>query len=73
METAIRLKGQLAYGSRRDVGYAPERLAALRRDYQAARLAESIRRIVQESGPFTTEQAEELTNIITGSAADTAA
>lgn len=68
METAARIKAQLAYGSRRDVGYPPERLATLRRDYHAARLAENIRRVIRESGPFTPEQARSLAGIITGSA-----
>jgi hypothetical protein len=70
MNKAAHLKGQLAYGSRRDVAYPPERLASLRRDYQAARLAESIRSILRQSGPFTPEQASELTHIISGRPAD---
>lgn len=65
MPTAAHFKAQLAYGSRRDVRYPPERLAALRSEYRAARLAESIRRLVNESGPFTAEQAQNLTKIIT--------
>lgn len=65
MQTAAHFKAQLAYGSRRDVRYPPERLAALRSEYRAARLAESIQRSVSESGPFTAEQAQNLTRIIT--------
>lgn len=65
-KSSAHIRAQLAYGSRRDVAYSPERLATLRRDYHAARLAESIRRMVKESGPFTPEQARELTSIISG-------
>lgn len=72
METASRIKAQLAYGSRRDVRYPPERLATLRREYYAARLAENIRRAVKQAGPFTLEQAQELSNIITGTTAQEA-
>lgn len=72
METAARIKAKLAYGSRRDIGYTPERLATLRREYYAALLGENIRRAVEESGPFTTEQTQELTHIITGTNAQEA-
>lgn len=72
METAAHIKAQLGYGSRRDVAYSPERLAELRRDYHAARLAESIRHVVKQSGPFTPEQTQELSHIITGIAAQEA-
>lgn len=72
MEPAARIKAKLAYGSRQDVRYAPEHLAALRRDYHAARLAESIRDAVEQSGPFTPEQTQELTHIIAGSNAQEA-
>jgi hypothetical protein len=61
-----RIKAQYAYNSRPDVGCPPDVLAGLKRDYHAARLAENIRRVVQEAGPFTAEQARELTRIITG-------
>lgn len=71
-KSAAHIKAQLAHGSRRGTRYPPERLAALRRDYHAARLAENIRRIVQEAGPFTAEQAEELNHIITGTNAQEA-
>jgi hypothetical protein len=64
-----RIKAQYAYNSRRDSGCSPEALANLKRDYQAARLAENIRRVVEESGPFTPEQTQELAHIITGNAA----
>ena len=73
METAARIKAQLAYGSRQGSRYSTEHLATLRRDYHAARLAESIRRVVQESGPFTPEQSRELAGILTESAAEVAA
>jgi hypothetical protein len=66
VEPAARIKAKLAYGSRQDIRYAPEHLAALRRDYHAARLAESIRNAVEQSGPFTPEQTQELTHIIAG-------
>jgi hypothetical protein len=61
-----RIKAQYAYGSRRDVGNPPERVAELRRDYHAARLAETIQAAIRESGPFTAEQIRELAGIITG-------
>jgi hypothetical protein len=65
VETAAHFKAQLAYGSRRDVSYPPERLAKLRRDYYSARQAENIRSAIRESGPLTPEQAQELTHLIT--------
>lgn len=71
-QRTARIKAQYAYNSRRDSGCSPEALAGLKRDYQAARLAESIRRVVRESGPFTAEQARELTSIITGTSEATA-
>jgi hypothetical protein len=64
METAAHFKAQLAYGSRRDVSYPPERLAELRRDYRSARLAENIRNAIREAGPLTAAQAHDLTNLI---------
>ncbi|WP_427130240.1 hypothetical protein [Pseudarthrobacter sp. S9] len=66
MDTPAHIRARLAYGSRRDVQYPPEVLADLRRDYHAARLAENIRRVVKESGPFTAEQKMALACIITG-------
>lgn len=66
MSKAAHLRGQLAYRSRKDVACPPERLAELRRDYQAARLADDLRTIVQTSGPFTPDQARELAGIIGG-------
>lgn len=65
MATAANLKAQLAYGSRRDVQYPPERLAQLRRDYQAAHLAENIQRAIKAAGRLSAEQAKELKHLIT--------
>lgn len=62
-----RLKAQVAYYSRHDIGCPPEKLQALRLAYQAARLGEHIRRVVNESGPLTTEQAQFLAKILTES------
>lgn len=73
MSKAAHLKGQLAYRSRKDVACPPERLAELRRDYQAARLAEDLRSIVRKAGPFTPDQARELAGIIRGKTATQAA
>lgn len=70
---AARIKAQLAYGSRRDAGYSQERLAELRRDYYAARLADDIRNTAQKSGPFTAEQSNELKHLITETTAPPAA
>jgi hypothetical protein len=72
VETAAHIKGQLAYGSRRDVRYPPERLPTLRRNYHAARLAERSRHIVTEAGPGTEDLAHELTHIMTGTKAQEA-
>lgn len=72
METAAHFKAQLAYGSRRDVKYPPERLSQLRRDYYSARLAENIRNAIRASGPLTADQAHELKNIITETTAQEA-
>lgn len=72
MATAAHLKAQLAYGSRRDVQYPPERLAQLRRDYQAAHLAENIRGAITAAGCLTAEQAKELKHLITETTAEEA-
>jgi len=64
-KSASQLKAQLAHGSRKGTRYPPEQLAALRRDYHAIRLEETLRRIVKEAGPFTAEQAQTLAAIIT--------
>jgi hypothetical protein len=61
---AARRKAQYAYGSRRDVGNSPERVAELRREYHAARLAEIATKAIRAAGPLTPEQAQELTQII---------
>jgi hypothetical protein len=65
MATAAHYKAQLAYGSRRDVEYSPERLAQLRRDYHAARLAENVRRAIRAAGRISAEQANEFKHLIT--------
>lgn len=71
--TAAKRKAQYAYGSRRDVGNPPERVAELRRNYHAARLAETIQTAIRESGPFTAEQTRELAEIIISGARKAAA
>ncbi len=65
MATAAHYKAQLAYGSRRDVQYPPERLAHLRRQYQAALLTENIKHAIRAAGRLSAEQAKELKNLIT--------
>lgn len=70
MATAAHYKAQLAYGSRRDVQYPPERMAELRRDYNAARLAENIRNAIRDAGPLSAEQADELKHLITQTTAN---
>jgi len=69
---AARRKALYAYGSRKDVGNSAERVAELRRDYHAARLAETIQSVISESGPFTAEQSRELAGLLTGSTSDVA-
>jgi hypothetical protein len=69
--TAAQYKAQLAYGSRRDVKYPPERLAELRREYHAARLAENARCAIKAAGPLSPEQAQELKHLITETTKET--
>lgn len=63
------LKGMLAYASRRDQHTAPERLAELKRDYAAARIAEFIEREVRKAPPLTPEQLARISRAMRGTSA----
>lgn len=63
------IKGMLAYASRRDQHTPPERLAELKRDYAAAKIAEFVEREVRKAPPLTPEQLARISRAMRGSVA----
>lgn len=62
-------KAQLSAAHRKDRQVAPERLAELRRDYTAAKIAEYVEREVRKAPPLTPEQLAIISRAMRGQAA----
>ncbi|NMR29932.1 hypothetical protein [Crystallibacter degradans] len=57
-------RARLARAHRRDSGVTPEELGELKRDYAAAKMAEQIGRLVNDSPPLTRAQRDYLAGLI---------
>lgn len=68
-QTAHMIQGKLAVASRKDRKVSPQRLADLRRDYAAARIAEFVEREVRKAPPLTAEQLARISKAMRGTSA----
>lgn len=69
IETAQVIQCKLAVASRKDRKVSPERLAELKRDYAAARIAEFVEREVRKAPPLTKEQLARISRAMRGTSA----
>lgn len=59
-DESLKLRSRLAHAAKND----PDAVEAARRDFEAARLADHIRRVVDEAPPLTAEQKSRLTALL---------
>jgi len=69
-DTVQGMRGQLAVASRKDRNTSPERLAELKRDYAAAKIAEFVEREVRKAPPLTPEQIAIISRAMRGRASN---
>ncbi|MEV8079764.1 hypothetical protein AB0O38_09045 [Pseudarthrobacter oxydans] len=62
-------KAQLSAAHRKDRNTAPEKIAELRRDYAAAKIAEFVEREVRKAPPLTEEQMAIISRAMRGATA----
>ncbi|WP_426979232.1 hypothetical protein ACQCSU_08110 [Pseudarthrobacter sp. O4] len=68
-ETAQMIHGKLAVASRKDRKTSPQRLAELKRDHTAAKIAEYVEREVRNAPPLTPEQLARISRAMRGTSA----
>lgn len=69
-ETLRSAKAQLSAAHRKDRKVAPERLAEMKRDYTAAKIAEFVEREIRKAPPLTPEQIAIISRAMRGQAAN---